>query len=618
MKKKAARAMRVLLLAPICLAASAIACDPGPAAPAGAGVADGTAAPFQGQLAATIATFDDGHAETSYTLRISDMDEPRLTFATVPEVAAGTRIGVWGERHGDEIVVVAYAPLADPAFGTQQSPLIGSMPKPPRKFAFVLVDTGAGVSLTNAQAQSLIFKGAGAVDTSLAQYYLEESYGIQTLAGDIVGPLKFTMTGCNTSAMSQMLRPMIPQMYDQYGWYFNRTSSCSFAGLASVGVPSRPSKDTWFNGSAGCVVLAQEPGHNFGMTHSSYIRCPGVPLADTPSGTCQHNEYGDPFDPMGHGCYHMNMYQKAYQGWVQGCNSVLVPSSGTFDLFPMELACNAIQVLQVPMPKVRPFTRPAAGGGPAGTTNLAYYYIEYRQQAGNFEKPLGNLFQGVLIHAGEQYRTLAQGGRYPYLLDMTPDTASFNDAALAVGKTFTDPAGGVSITLVSADTTKATVKIDITGGTGMPTCMDGTMIAAPGPQSCGEGGGVVGSDGGVIAQPDAGATVSTDAGRPPGRDGGTGGRGGGDAAAGTGGSGEIGSNDAGMSASNDAAPGTLPGPSIGTGGNGAMPPASGATDGVSGCACTTADRPGAPSGWSSLGLLLLGVLGVRRRRAPRR
>ena len=603
------------LVASICVAVVAGACDPG--APAASSVGAGSAAPFQGELVATIATFDDGHTEIRYSLRIDDSDEPALLFASSPELDSGERVGVWGERHGDEITVTAYSSLAETApTGARQSALVGAPQKAPRKFAFVLVDTGAGTSLTTAQADSLIFKGTGAVDTSLARYYLEESYGIQTLTGDIIGPLKFAMAGCNTNQMSTMLRAKIPQTYDQYGWYFNRTAACGWSGLATVGLPMRPARDTWFNGSAGCVVLAQEPGHNFGMTHSSTIRCPGVPLADKPAGACQHSEYGDPFDPMGHGCYHMNMYQKAYQGWVQGCNSVLVPSSGTFDIFPTELACNAIQVLQVPMPKTRPFTRPAAGGGAGGTTNLAYYYIEYRQPIGLFEKPLGNVFQGVLIHAGEQYRTLIQGGRYPYLLDMTPETNTFNDAALAVGKTFTDPAGGVSITLVSADATKATVKVDIMGGTGMPTCMDGTAITAPGPQACGEGSGVISSADGGVLLPSADGGNQMAAMDARGGDLGTGGAGGGGTIAGTGGSsGEPapGGKDAASGNSNSdagplASPGTAPGA-------GSVPPGArrAADDGISGCACATADGQGAASPFT---LVLLGLIALRRRRGP--
>jgi MYXO-CTERM domain-containing protein len=606
MSTRGLRSIHARLLAGVCLAAAA--CDPG--APALTG--EGTAAPFQGELVGMVATFDDGHAETTYSLRISETDEPALLFATAPDVAAGEHIGVWGERHVNEITVYAYGRLVPTDESPRQSELVGAEPKPPRKFAFVLVDTGGGVSLTTAQAQSLIFKGTGAVDTSLARYYLEESYGVQTLTGDIIGPLKFAMGGCNTGQMSMTLRAMIPQTYQQYGWYFNRTNACGWSGLASVGLPTRPARDTWFNGSSGCVVLAQEPGHNFGMTHSSTIRCQGgVPLADVPNGKCTHSEYGDPFDPMGHGCYHMTMYQKAYQGWVQGCNSVLVPSSGTFDIFPMELACNAIQTLQVPMPKMRPFLRPAAGGGNGGTTNLAYYYIEYRQPVGIFEKPLGNVFQGVLIHAGEQYRTLTQGGRYPYLLDMTPETTTFNDAALVVGKTFTDPAGGVSITLVSADTTKATVKIDIMGGTGMPTCMDGTTISAPGPQSCGQGGGIIGADGGVLPPLPTDGGLSGTGGADGSAAGGDGRGGGGDTLVGTGGSGEPGTQ------TNDAAlPSSDAGlvPPAATGDGSTVPaPSKVANDAFTGCACTVTDQPQGAA--SALALLLLGLLAIRRRRA---
>ena len=83
--------------------------------------------------------------------------------------------------------------------------------------------------------------------------------------------------------------------------------------------------------------MIQEPGHNFGMQHSSSMDCGSASFHDTPQGNCTHSEYGDPFDPMGGGCRHMNAWQKAYQGWSQGCNMVRVQSSGTFTLLPLEL-----------------------------------------------------------------------------------------------------------------------------------------------------------------------------------------------------------------------------------------------------------------------------------------
>jgi hypothetical protein len=77
-------------------------------------------------------------------------------------------------------------------------------------------------------------------------------------------------------------------------------------------------------------------------------------------GECIHDEYGNAFDPMGGGnpgsgqmlnnCFHMNGVQKAYQGWLDGCNVVKATTSGTFTIYPLEKSCAGAQVLQVPLP----------------------------------------------------------------------------------------------------------------------------------------------------------------------------------------------------------------------------------------------------------------------------
>ena len=173
--------------------------------------------------------------------------------------------------------------------------------------------------------------------------------------------------------MPTMFRSMVDSMgggtFNHYLWYMgSRTSVCGWSGLGEVGTPTRPANDTWYNGSSSCVVMIQEPGHNLGMQHSSSMDCGTASFADTPQGNCTHSEYGDPYDPMGGGCRHMNAWQKTYQGWTQGCNMVRVRSSGTFTLLPLELPCDGAQVLQIPMPKTRMFMRSGGGGNGRRTT----------------------------------------------------------------------------------------------------------------------------------------------------------------------------------------------------------------------------------------------------------
>ena len=381
--------------------------------------------------------------------------------------------------------VDAYGAPPSDGVGSAQSELVTPPTKKTRTMAIALVDTGmgGGVGITNdAALQRLLGNGDlnDANNVSLARYYNVASYGMQSLTGEVVGPLSFPLTGCSENSMDQMaqtLRAKIPKQYDQYGWYFPLNRSCDFEGLAVAGTATRPAQDTWFNGSLGCVVLVQEPGHNFGMNHSSSMSCGSAPFADNPATACQHDEYGDEFDPMGNGCYQMNMFQKEYQGWIGGCNSVKVTSSGTFDVFPVNQACDAIQVLQIAMPKTRTF-RDDSGE----TDQLAFYYVEYRHEP-NFSKPTGAMYDGVQIRVGQQYLKPSDDGRHSWILNMHPGT---QNVAFTVGQTFTDPAGSPTITVVAATGGKATIKVEFTGGgSGAPTCLDGTMLTAPGPQSCG-------------------------------------------------------------------------------------------------------------------------------------
>ncbi len=468
---------------------------------AGAGCGDGEDAAvdvddgaWRGTLAIYISDHPDGHSETHYYLRDASEHEQPLQFDTPPALEPGTRIKVWGVPEGrrlaDGLRVTSYERL--PAAAPIPSALVAAAPFSSRSFAFVLLDIGGGVNVTADTMMERLITNAD----SIRNYYLGDSYGMQDISADVFGPISYSLPECgnqDTSVLARNLRPMVPGTYQHYLWYIgSRTSLCDWSGLASLGTPDSPSRDTWYNGSTSCVVLVQEPGHNFGMQHSSSIACPDGAFADDPN-SCTASEYGDVFDPMGGGCRHMNAWQKAYQGWFGGCNGVKVTSSGTFTLLPFEQSCDGVQFLQIKAPKTRLFMRPAGGGGQASTETFSHYYVELRTPV-DFDGMLGNrapLPPTVLIHVADDLHSRTQRGVHTYLLDMTPTTAGrtgFTDAGLAVGKTFTDPAGGLSITVQEASANGATIVVDMPGAAGDgPTCLDGTAFSPPGPglESCG-------------------------------------------------------------------------------------------------------------------------------------
>jgi MYXO-CTERM domain-containing protein len=441
---------------------------------------------LRGVLAIYMSDDPDGQSDTRYALRVPSGIEHALVFDhDVSDLIPGVELKVWGPL-GPQGVRVSSFRIVSPPIEERTSALIAGTARTDRAFAFVLVDMGGGINVTADAVMGRMVNDAN----SIRNYYLYDSYGLQNIRAQVFGPLTAPpiAAGCPTNAtgsLASSLRGMIPGTFQHYLWYFgSRQTVCSWAGLASVGTAATPSRDTWYNASTSCVVLVQEPGHNFGMQHSSSIRCPGAPLADDTM-TCTASEYGDVFDPMGGGCRHMNAWQKAYQGWFGGCNGVNITATGTFTLLPFEMRCNGAQFLQIPAPKTRMVMR-MGGGGMASVETLTTYFVELRTPL-DFETTLGGgganaiTTPRVLLHIANDIRASNQRAIHPYIIDMTPNTTTFTDAALAVGQTFTDPAGGLTITATAVSATRATIDVTVAGGTGAPTCLDDSAFAAPGP-----------------------------------------------------------------------------------------------------------------------------------------
>jgi MYXO-CTERM domain-containing protein len=479
-----------------------LACAPDPAGPREDG--------WSGELATYVV--DRGQrVELEHRLRADDGTVRPLILDQALSLAPGTRLHVWGEPAGEAIHVGRYR-IEAPAPQAISQALVSPPAKPLRRWAFVLVDVdGGGNKIDKVNAQSVLFS-ADRPD-SIRSYFKEVSYGIQDLDGQVFGPFPYQMGGrCDTDRLATALIPMIEGKFDQYLFFFGtQQAACNWAGIADLGRADRPTRNSWYNSFDQCNVLVQEPGHNFGMVHSSAMRCTlngqPVPIAwpDQAGADCQHEEYGNPFDPMGGGdCFHMNGIQKAYQDWLSGCNIVKATASGTFTIYPIESACDGAQLLQIPFPQSRAFSN-------AG--DLTSYYLELRTPVGRDRR----LRPEVLVMVANDPRASRFTGNANWLLDMTPETNKPGDEPMIVGKPFQDALpGGPKFTLVSVDATKAVVQVELqgqaapAGQAGKGVCDDASDYQPTAPTRCVA---PATPDGGTPAsKPDAGDPSVPDAG----------------------------------------------------------------------------------------------------------
>jgi Gametolysin peptidase M11 len=361
---------------------------------------------------------------------------------------AGKRVSVQGTMRGSTLV--AEAGGVQQTGGSVVAAATGS-----KRIAVLLVNftNDASQPWTTSTVRGVVFDNTN----SVAAYYQDASYGQLSLTGDVYG--WFTIpddnAGCDYSGWGGLARTAAANAGVDLASYTNvvyawpSASSCAWAGLAYL-----PGRDSFVNGSMNLRVVGHELGHNFGVHHASTLNCTSGGTRVTFGGTCSADEYGDPFTIMGSAStYHHDNWQRAQLGWM---SMQTVSTGGTYSLAPAETSSTGVPRL----------LRIARGDG-------TYLNLEFRRPGGTFEtfSSSSAVANGVSIRIAPETSSLVQSK----LLDATPATSTFTDAALPVGSSFTDPLSNATISTVSVSSTGATVSIEF----GTPPS-DTTPPGAPG------------------------------------------------------------------------------------------------------------------------------------------
>lgn len=349
--------------------------------------------------------------------RSGETFELRFEHEAPSDLRTGARVQFTGRRHGAQLLIAGCCSSPTETSNALQA----AVPAGDQRTLVMTANfRDAAVSCSADAINSAVF--ADAAGMSANALYTASSLGRLTLSGRVIGPYALaaaTTDACDISGWADAIDAAATASGVDVGSYPRRVyvmppNSCPGAGLGTVG--SVESSRAWIFDCATRGVFAHELGHNLGMDHAA-----------TPA-----QEYGDGTDPMTVASWMLpgvNAPHRHALGWLDAQDAPLVTASGQYHVAPLEadpLTAGAPRALMLPK---------------ADTGDR--YYLSYRTPIGYDRYIDASYHYQLSVH---RYRG---DGSKTYLL-----------AGLADGRTFADPINGITVTLTSHDSNRASVSID--------------------------------------------------------------------------------------------------------------------------------------------------------------